>query len=270
MIEYEGVKEAADFIAERISRAPEVGLILGTGLAGAAASMDVEAEIPYADVPGMNLSTNIYHPGRFLVGTLCGRQVICMQGRIHLYEDYSVEEVAFPVFVMHLLGVERLIVTNAAGAINTDFSVEQFIVIADHINYMGVNPLFYSIDDRLARPCPDMTYAYTPALRERLLARAAEVGEDVREGVYIGVRGPSFETPAEIRAFRTLGADLVGMSTVPEVIAAAACDMEVAGISLVTNMAAGVGPGKIDEAHLMQHESDVPARLAALIESVVA
>ena len=270
MLAYESVKKAADTIAGRISCAPEVGLILGTGLAGAAAAMEVEAELPYTHVPGMNLSTNPQHPGRFLVGRLFGKQVICMQGRIHIYEGYTAEEVAFPIFVMHLLGVGRLIVTNAAGAINTGFEVEQLIALSDHINHMSCTPLSFNIDDRLGRPCPDMTYAYTPALRERLHARAAELGENLGEGVYIGVPGPSFETPAEIRAFRAMGADLVGMSTVPEVIAAVACGMEVAGISLVTNMAAGVVDGKLDETHLTQHDTDVPARLGALIESVVA
>ena len=270
MLIYESVKKAADLIAGQSSCAPEIGLILGTGLAGAVTALEVEAEIPYPRVPGMKLSTNPHHPGRFLVGRLFGKQVICMQGRIHIYEGYTAEEVAFPIFVMRLLGVKRLIVTNAAGAINTDFEVEQLIAISDHINYMGDNPLSFNIDDRLARPFPDMTYAYTPALRERLLARAAELGEDMREGVYIGVSGPQFETPAEIRAFRMMGADLVGMSTVPEVIAAVACDMEVVGISFVSNMAAGVLDGGIDETHLSQHETDVPARLGALLESVVA
>ena len=270
MLEYESVKKAADLIAGQVSCTPEVGLILGTGLAGAITGLEVEVEVPYVQVPGMRLSTNPHHPGRFLVGRLFGRQVVCMQGRIHIYEGYTAEEVAFPIYVMHLLGVKRLIVTNAAGAINTDFEVEQLVAVSDHINFMGDNPLSFSIDDRLGRPCPDMTYAYTPALRQRLLERAAEVGEDLREGVYIGVPGPQFETPAEIRAFRAMGADLVGMSTVPEVIAAVSCGMEVAAISFVSNMAAGVLDGRIDESHLAQHETDVPARLGALIESVVA
>lgn len=270
MLSYEDVRKAANHITGMISRAPEVGVILGTGLADAASSMEVEAEIAYDDIPSMRLSTNPYHPGRFLIGRLFGRQVICMQGRIHIYEGYTADEVAFPVFVMRLLGVKRLIVTNASGAINADFSVEQLIVIRDHINFLGQNPLSFDIDDRLGRPCPDMSYVYTPELRERLLARAEELGEDVREGVYIAVPGPSFETPAEIRAFRTMGADLVGMSTVPEVIAAASCDMEVAGISFVTNMAAGVTDERIPVDHIGESVTDVPARLAALLESVVA
>lgn len=269
MLEYGEVKEAADFIAARIGEAPEVGVILGTGLAGAVSSIEVEAEIPYGDVPHMRESTNPVHPGRFVIGTLFGRRTICMQGRIHAYEGYEASEVAFPVFVMKLLGVRTIILTNAAGAINEAFEVQRFALISDHINFTGKNPLPLDIDPRLGVPCPDMTRAYSPELRAKIKAAAPASGEALEEGVYIGVLGPSFETPAEIRAFRMLGADLVGMSTIPEVIAAASAGIELVGISLITNMAAGITGEAISADDINTLRDDVPSRLAELMKAAL-
>ncbi len=268
MIEYASVKEAADYISSKISENPTLGIVLGTGFASAVSDMKIEVQIPYGDVPNMRESTNPVHPGKFVVGKICGKQVICMQGRIHMYEGYAADEVAFPVFVMKLLGVKTLVVTNASGAINTEFGVGDFVVIKDHINFMGRNPLLLSIDPRLGTPCPDMTYAYSPALRKKVEDAAASRGEHFSEGVYIGVMGPSFETPAEIRMFRTWGADLVGMSTVPEVIAAASCGIELFGISLVTNMAAGILDQKISAEDINNIKADIPERLGRVIASI--
>ena len=280
MLEYDAVREAADYIEARLAglqgdggEAPgspiEHGLILGTGLAGAVASMDIEAQIPYEDVPHMRVATNPIHPGKFVIGTLFGKRTVCMQGRIHLYEGYEPWEVVFPVFVMKLLGVKKLIVTNAAGAINAGFGVEDFVIISDHINFTGKTTFTLGIDPRLGMPCPDMTYAYSPRMRALARQAALQRGEELREGVYIGVTGPTFETPAEIRAFRTLGADLVGMSTVHEAIAASSAGIEMFGVSLVTNMAAGMTDQAISADDVSRLRSGAADRLAAILESVL-
>lgn len=270
MISYESVDEARGCISARTEVSPKLGVILGSGLAGAVENMDVDIAIPFSEVPNMRASTNPAHPGKFVMGTLFGQPTICMQGRIHMYEGYTVEEVAFPVFLMKLLGVEKLVVTNAAGAINTDYGVQDFVLIKDHINFMAQNPLRLNLDSRLGEPCCDMTYAYSPEMRAKARAAAEAEGRELAEGVYIGVFGPSFETPAEIRAFRSWGADLVGMSTVPEVIAASSAGMEVFGVSLVTNMAAGIVADKISLDDVYAVREDVPARLGRIIESAVA
>ena len=269
MLQFDEVNKAAQYVLSKISQAPTLGVTLGTGLADAVKNMQVELEIPYADVPNMPITTNPVHPGKFVFGTLYGTQTICMQGRIHMYEGYSVDQVVFPVFLTKLLGVKTLIVTNASGAINVDYNVEELILIKDHINFSGHNPLRLNIDSRLGVPCPDMSYAYTPALRKAAIDAAASKGEVLREGVYLGLFGPSFETPAEIRAFRSWGADLVGMSTVNEVIAASAAGIDVLGISLVTNMAAGVVDKPIEADDITNLKSDVPARIGQIIESVL-
>ena len=269
MIEYAKVKEASDFIASKIGEAPEYGIILGSGFAKAVSNLEVETVIEYADVPNMRCSTNSMHPGKFVIGKFNGKQVICMQGRIHMYEGYESYEVAFPVFVMKLLGVKTLIITNATGAINASYNVTDFVLIKDHINFSGDNPLRLGIDPRLASACCDMTYAYSPALREKAKAVAAKDGIELAEGVYIGVFGPSFETPAEIRAFRIWGADLVGMSTVPEVIAASACGIELLAISLVTNMAAGMTVDKLGLDDITAAMDGVPERLGKLLDGII-
>lgn len=265
MVSHEDVEEASEYIASCSGAAPKLGVILGSGLAGAVDNMQVEAVVPYRDVPHMRVSTNPMHPGRFVTGMLCGQPAICMQGRIHMYEGYTAEEVAFPVFVMKLLGVETLVVTNAAGAIDAGYHVQDLVLINDHINFMGRNPLQLDFDERLGEPCCDMTYAYSPELRRKVREASRADGVELSEGVYIGVLGPSFETPAEIQAFRSWGADLVGMSTVPEVIAASAAGMEVLGVSLVTNMAAGVVDRRISLEDVYTVADDVPARLGRII-----
>ena len=269
MLEYELVREAADYIAARCGAAPELGIILGTGVAKAVENMSVEARIPFADVPHMRESTNPVHPGVFVIGTLFGHRTICMQGRIHTYEGYEAWEVALPVFAMKLLGVQTLIVTNASGAINESFEVGNFVLISDHINFTAKNPLPFDLDERLGTMCPDMTSAYSPRLRAKVHAAADELGECIREGVYIGVLGPSFETPAEIRAFRAMGADLVGMSTIPEIIAAASAGIEAVALSLVTNMAAGITGEPISADDINALQADVPGRLGKIAEAAL-
>ena len=217
-----------------------VAIVLGSGLGELGDKLGIRIAIPYADIPGFAQSGAPGHKGMLLAGTLGGRPVLCMQGRLHRYEGHEFSQVTFPVRVLRLLGVQTLLVTNAAGGINTGYAVGDIMVISDHINLMGGNPLAGLHEPAFGERFFDMGTAYTPALRALAHICAGTLGMSLREGVYVAVTGPSYETPAEIRAFRALGADAVGMSTVPEVIAARHCGMDILGLSLITNMAAGV------------------------------
>ncbi len=221
-------------------RAPKIGIILGSGLGPLAEQIESAVFIPYGEVPHMKRSTATSHVGRFVVGRLGGTEVVAMQGRLHGYEGNTPQEVAYPVWLMHELGVESLITTNAAGAINETYHVGEFCIMRDHINFTGRNPVVGADPDGLAFRFFSMLDAYDPALRAIARDVAAENGIAVREGVYLGLLGPSFETPAEIRAFRIWGADTVAMSVCEEVIAARHVGMRVFGMSLISNMACGV------------------------------
>ena len=233
-------QRAVEFIRERIKTKPEIGMVLGSGLGQMADYIEDAETIDYSDIPGFPVSTVEGHAGRLVAGTLMGRQVIAMQGRFHYYEGYSMGEVVFPVRVMRLLGVEKLVVTNAAGGINREFKPGDLMVITDHINLMGYNPLIGKNLDEMGERFPGMTNAYDKGLVETATECAHRLGIDIKQGVYCGVTGPSYETPAEIRMLGTIGGDAVGMSTVPEVIAAVHCGLKVLGISCITNMAAGI------------------------------
>lgn len=237
----ESLEEARTFLGERLEGfQPEVGLILGSGLGPFADCIECAVRVPFAAVPHMGTASAAGHVGQFVAGYVAGRRVLAMQGRLHGYEGFSAQEVAFPVWLMGALGVHTLITTNAAGAINCDYGVGDFCAMRDHINLTGRNPLCGKAPDEMAPRFLPMLDAYDSALRERILSIAADLGITVREGVYLGLLGPSFETPAEIRAFRALGADTVAMSVCEEVIAARHCGMRVAGLSLVSNMACGI------------------------------
>lgn len=229
-----------------------LGLVLGSGLGELVEAIEDAVYVDYAEIPHMVSSTAPSHAGRFVIGSIAGRPVICMQGRLHAYEGNSPQQIAFPIVLMHALGVTELVVTNAAGGINTGFDVGDLMLIEDHINLLGANPLAAPDEPELFPRFYDMTQAYSPALRERAQRAAASCEIELKSGVYIATLGPSFETPAEIRAFRTLGADAVGMSTVFEVITARACGMEVLGISMISNAAAGVldEPVSIDDVYV--------------------
>lgn len=229
-----------------------LGLVLGSGLGELVEAIEDAVYVDYAEIPHMVSSTAPSHAGRFVIGSIAGRPVICMQGRLHAYEGNSPQQIAFPIVLMHALGVTELVVTNAAGGINTGFDVGDLMLIEDHINLLGANPLAAPDEPELFPRFYDMTQAYSPALRERAQRAAASCEIELKSGVYIATLGPSFETPAEIRAFRTLGADAVGMSTVFEVIAARSCGMEVLGISMISNAAAGVldEPVSIDDVYV--------------------
>ena len=236
----QAVSEAAEYLRARLPARPDLALVLGSGLGGLADRIEDPVYIPYGQIPHFPVSTAPGHAGRFVFGRLSGRMVLCMQGRFHYYEGHDMAAIALPVRVLKALGCRALVLTNAAGGVNWDFAVGDFMLITDHINFMGANPLRGENDDAIGPRFCDMTHVYTPEFQQTARQVAAQQGITLREGVYLGYMGPSFETPAEIRAFRTLGADAVGMSTVPEAIAASHCGLPVLGVSLITNMAAGM------------------------------
>ena len=232
---FEAVSAASTAVRARFGRAPEVAVILGTGLGGLATAIAVETTVEYADIPGFPLSTVESHAGRLLCGTLGGRTVVAMQGRFHRYEGYTLQQVTFPVRVLRALGAETLVVSNACGGMNPLWMPGDLMLIADHINLLGDNPLIGPNDDRLGVRFPDMSEPYDAALRALARDVAASQRIALREGVYVAVPGPNLETRAEYRMLRALGADVVGMSTVPEVIVALHAGMRVLGLSIITD-----------------------------------
>ena len=248
---------------------PHALITLGSGLNGLAQAVQNPVVIPYGTIPGMGVSTAPGHRGCFVAGTVAGVSVLCMQGRLHPYEGYEPDQVVLPVRTAQQLGARVFIATNAAGGVNAAYSPGQVVALADHINLTGRNPLIGANDDALGVRFPDMSFAYSPRLRAYAHDAAASLGYNLAEGVYLGVTGPSFETPAEIRAFRTLGADLVGMSTVWEVIAAVHCGLEVAAFSLVTNMAAGMLAQPITSEEVNRAAATGAAELQALVTGIL-
>jgi purine-nucleoside phosphorylase len=232
---YDRVQAAAGVVRGKSALVPEIGIILGTGLGGLAREIAVEAEVPYAEIPGFPLSTVETHAGRLLLGRLGGRPVVAMQGRFHRYEGYDLQQVTFPVRVLHALGARTLIVSNACGGMNPLWGPGALVLLSDHINMLGDNPLVGPNDERLGPRFPDMSAPYDPELRALARKAALELGIMLREGVYVAVPGPNLETRAEYRMLRALGADVVGMSTVPEVIVAGHQGMRTIGISIITD-----------------------------------
>jgi purine-nucleoside phosphorylase len=232
---FERIQEAAAVVGERTRLQPDIAVVLGTGLGGLAAEMAVEAAIPYDEIPGFPLSTVESHAGRLLLGRLGQRPVVAMQGRFHRYEGYDLSAVTFPVRVMRALGARLLFVSNACGGMNPLWSPGDLVLLSDHINLLGDNPLIGANDERLGPRFPDMSAPYDPELRALARATALELGITLREGVYVAVPGPNLETRAEYRMLRMMGADVVGMSTVPEVIVAAHSGMRTLGISIITD-----------------------------------
>jgi purine-nucleoside phosphorylase len=232
---FDQIQAAASVVRELAPLRPEVGIILGTGLGGLANEIDVETSIPYQQIPGFPLSTVESHAGRLLLGHLGKRPVVAMQGRFHRYEGYGLGEVTFPVRVMHALGARTLVVSNACGGMNPLWDAGDLVLLSDHINLLGDNPLIGPNDERLGLRFPDMSAPYDPELRALTRATALELGIVLREGVYVAVPGPNLETRAEYRMLRGMGADVVGMSTVPEVIVAAHEAMRTVGISIITD-----------------------------------
>jgi purine-nucleoside phosphorylase len=226
---------AAEVVRARSDLGPEVAFVLGTGLGGLVREIAVETEVPYQSIPGFPLSTVESHAGRLLLGRLGGRAVVAMQGRFHRYEGYDLQQVTFPIRVMHALGARTLIVSNACGGMNPLWAPGDLVLLSDHLNLLGDNPLVGPNDERLGERFPDMSAPYDPVLRSLARAVALELGITLREGVYAAVPGPNLETRAEYRMLRTMGADVVGMSTVPEVIVARHQGMRTLGISIITD-----------------------------------
>jgi purine-nucleoside phosphorylase len=268
-IAFQETERAAALIRERTALRPELAVVLGTALGGFADRLDAQAAIPYAEIPHFPRPTVEGHAGRLVIGSFAGTPLVVMQGRVHAYEGYTPAQVIFPVRVLARLGIKTMIVTNAAGGIRIDLASGELVLISDHINFTGNHPLTGPNDRRLGERFFDLSDAYSRRLRRLAHRAAATEGITLPEGVYLGLSGPSFETPAEIRAFRTLGADLVGMSTVHEVIAARHLGMEVLGFSSVTNMAAGVLDVAINHAEVMEVGARVQQTLSRVLAALV-
>lgn len=269
MAYYDEVKEAADAIRSRIPEAPAVAVVLGSGLGDFAGSLGDAVSMPYGELPHWPASGVIGHAGKLVVGTSRGRTIAALAGRCHAYEGHDLQRVTFAVRALGLLGVRTLLLTNAAGGVNTSFSEGALMVIDDHLNLTGANPLVGPNDDRFGARFPDMTEVYSVRLRRIADQAGSALGLQLPHGVYAGLMGPSYETPAEIRYLRTIGADAVGMSTVPEAIAARHMGIDVLGISCITNMAAGVLPQPLDHAEVMATTRRVRGQFVALLEGIV-
>ena len=263
------IKASADFILSKSNYKPEIGLILGSGLGSLADSIENPEFYNYSDIPNFPTSTVEGHAGRLVIGTLGGKQVVAMQGRFHYYEGYSMEKITFPVRVMKLLGVSKLIVTNACGAVNKDFNAGDLMVITDHINFSGSNPLFGHNLDEFGPRFPDMSEAYNLELRNKVLNVGKELGIDLKQGVYVMFSGPTYETPAEVKFARIMGGDAVGMSTVPEVIVANHCGIKTVGISCLTNMGAGILDQPLNHEEVIETSARVKNDFIKLMNRVI-
>jgi len=264
------IQEAAAYIRKETGAEPQIGLILGSGLGVLADLIENPVVVDYANIPHFPVSTVEGHAGELVVGTIQGKQVLVMKGRFHAYEGYGAETVSFPVRVMKELGVQTLIVTNAAGGINTSFKVADLMVISDHLNLTFRNPLIGPNDSALGVRFPDMSEAYSKRLRKLAHEVAASQDFQLQEGVYVGLLGPNYETPAEIRMLRTLGGDAVGMSTVPEVIVARHAGIEVLGFSCISNMAAGILDQPLSHDEVMETTEQVKPKFLKLVLGIIA
>jgi len=262
-------ESAAQFITSQTALRPKIALVLGSGLGAFADDLTDAVRISYAQIPSFPRSTAIGHAGQLVIGKSEGITVAAMQGRTHLYEGYSAKEVSFPIRVFARMGIKAVILTNAAGGINLKYSQGALVAIRDHINLQGQNPLTGPNDERFGPRFPDMTQAYSTAYREIAAAAAQKLGMTLHDGVYVALLGPSYETPAEIRYLRTIGADLVGMSTVAEVIAARHMGLKVLAISCVTNMAAGILDQAINHDEVLETGKRVQKQFEALLRAVL-
>jgi purine-nucleoside phosphorylase len=266
---YTAAESAAQLLLAKTPLRPRIALVLGSGLGGFADSLTDAARIPYTEIPGFPRSTAIGHAGQMVIGKAGSVPVAAMQGRVHLYEGYSAQQVTFPIRVFGRMGIKAVILTNAAGGINLSYSQGALVLIRDHINLQGANPLVGPNDDRFGVRFPDMTHAYAKSYREIARTEAAKQGMTLHEGVYAGLLGPSYETPAEIEYLRRIGADLVGMSTVAEVIAARHMGIKVLAISCVTNMAAGILDQPLSHAEVMETGERVKTTFESLLRAVL-
>ena len=268
-VEFARAEAAAKFIQKKTKLRPQIALVLGSGLGAFADEFAAATRIPYAQIPHFPRSTAIGHAGQLVLGTVENVPVVGMQGRVHLYEGYSARDVVFPIRVFARMGVRAVILTNAAGGIKKDFTQGRLVVVSDHINLQGTNPLIGPNDEHFGTRFPDMTAAYDKKFRELALAEGRRLQLDLDEGVYAALSGPTYETPAEIRYLRAIGADLVGMSTVPEVIAARHCGLRVLGISCVTNAAAGILDQPLDHKEVLETAERVKGQFIGLLRAVI-
>ncbi len=261
--------EAASYIKEHVSLTPTLGLVLGSGLGDYADTLEDRQVLPYRDIPHFPQPTVAGHAGALVFGKKNGKTVVALQGRLHFYEGHAMQTLTMPIRVLKALGVETVVLTNACGGVNLSFKPGDLMLLTDHINFSGQNPLVGPNLDSFGPRFPDMSDIYTAALRERVLCAAEQAGICLRQGVYAMYSGPNYETPAEIRMFRTMGADVVGMSTVPEALVAAHCGMQVIGISCITNMAAGVLPVKLSHAEVVETAALVHDTFHRLVDLIV-
>jgi purine-nucleoside phosphorylase len=266
---FEKIQNAAQFLKEKYANTPKIGLILGSGLGVLADEITNPVKIPYNGIPDFPVSTVEGHAGQLVFGTIQDIEVVAMQGRFHYYEGYSFEKVTFPVRVMKELGVEILIVTNAAGGVNKSFEPGDLMIITDHINNMGSNPLIGPNDSRLGVRFPDMSEAYNKELRFLAKNIAEQLNMAIKEGVYVGNTGPTYETPAEVRMIRAFGGDAVGMSTVPEVIVARHAGIKVMGISCISNMAAGILDQPLNHEEVIETTEKVKANFLKYVKELI-
>lgn len=266
---YNNIKEAADYILEKTKVKPEIALILGSGLGAIADQIEDAEYYDYSDIPHFPVSTVEGHAGRLVIGTLEGKKVVAMQGRFHYYEGYAMKEVTFPVRVMKLLGISKLIVTNAAGAVNEEYKPGDLMLISDHLNLSGDNPLIGKNLSEFGTRFPDMSDIYDKQLRQRIKKIAKSLGIELREGVYACMSGPTYETPAEVRMVRILGGDAVGMSTVPESIVAVHSGVKVMGISCMTNMAAGILEQPLNHEEVVETSARVRETFIKLMRQII-
>jgi purine-nucleoside phosphorylase len=267
--EFTRSQHAAKYILSKSRLRPKIAVVLGSGLGAVADEVTGATRVPYEKIPGFPKPTAEGHAGRLVIGKVNEVAVAIMQGRVHLYEGYSAKEVVYPMRVLRQLGIRAAILTNAAGAINANFVRGELVVIRDHVSLHGINPLIGPNEDRFGPRFPDMSEAYCKPYRDIALAEGEKLGMDLKEGVYAALSGPSFETPAEIRYLRTIGADMVGMSTVPEVIVARHMGIRVLGISCMTNMAAGILDQPINHAEVIETGERVKDQFVALLRSVI-
>jgi purine-nucleoside phosphorylase len=267
--EFLRAERAAKFILGKTKLRPRIALVLGSGLGGFADEFANATKIPYAKIPNFPQSTAIGHAGRLVIGDVGNIPVVAMQGRVHLYEGYSPKEVTFPIRVFARMGIQAVILTNAAGGINRNYSQGCLVTIRDHVNLQGVNPLTGPNDDRFGLRFPDMTQAYDREFQGFVTEEGKKLALNIHNGVYLAVAGPSYETPAEIYSFRAIGADLVGMSTVPEVITARHSGIRLLGISCVTNMAAGTTDAPLNQEEVLEIAARIKPQFIALLRAVI-
>ncbi len=261
------IYEAVGFLSQKVKDFPKIAVILGSGLGAYADSFDDKIVIPYEKIPNFPISTVAGHSGNLVIGTINGKRVVAMQGRVHYYEGYSMRKITFPARVLTAMGVKTAIITNAAGGINENFTMGDLMMISDHINFMGTNPLIGENLDSFGPRFSDMSEPYSKKLRTKMRHTAEKLNINIKEGVYIAMSGPSYETPAEIRMSKTLGADAVGMSTVPEVIVFNHSGVEVIGVSCITNMAAGISKTKLSHQEVSETADKVKGVFTNLIHN---